>query len=111
MALKTKLFLLCLLPVLAHATSYDDYHAKQAASNQAMKTCLLANGYSGEVFYGYNFSKAAACFHDWKDGQLREEYIKAQLWLEENPWYKGSHWKWEELSKQYPGRRTTIKRY
>jgi len=103
--------LLCLLPALAHATSYDNWHARMTESNQAMKTCLLANGYSGEVFYGYNFSRAAGCFHDWKDGQLRADYIQGQMWLEENPWYKGSYWNWEELSERYPGRGITIKRY
>ena len=109
MALKTKLLVLCLLPVLAHA-GYEDWHEKMNASNAAMRTCLLANGYAGDVFYGYNFGPAAACFHSWKDGQLREDYIKAQLWLEENPWYKGEHWNWEQVQNRYPGR-TTIKRY
>ena len=107
--MKTKLFLLCLLPVLAHA-GYDSYHAKMNDNNAAMRTCLLANGYAGDVFYSYNFSQAAACYHSWKDGQLRADYIQGQMWLEENPWYKGEHWNWEQVQKRYPGR-TTIKRY
>ena len=109
MVLKIKLLVLCLLPVLAHA-GYEDWHDDMNANNAAMRTCLLANGYSGDVFYGYNFGKAAACFHSWKDGQLKADYIKGQMWLEENPWYKGQDWNWEEMQKRYPGRKT-IKRY
>ena len=104
MGLKTKVLALCLLSSTANA-GYKEY-----ASNDAMKTCLLAHGYEGTIFFTYSFEKAAACWGDWKAGQLTEEYVKTKLWLEENPWYKGSHWNWEEISKQYPARRT-IKRW
>lgn len=101
MGLKTKLIALCLLSTTVNATE----------NNDAIKTCLLANGYEGNTqIMGFDFTKAAACYHDWKSGKLREEYINAQLWLEEHPWYKGKNWNWEEMAVQHPGR-TTIRRY
>lgn len=97
MGLKIKLFVLCLLSSSVYANE----------NNEAMKACLLAHGYNGSVFLMYDFSKASACYHDWKSGKLREEYIQSKLWLEENPWYTGSNWNWEEVSKQYPGHKRT----
>jgi hypothetical protein len=94
--LKTKLLALCLLSTSAYGNE----------NNEAMKTCLLAHGYDGSIFLMYNFEKAAGCYHDWKSGQLREEYIQSKLWLEEHPWYTGSNWNWEEIQKEYPGKRT-----
>jgi hypothetical protein len=101
--LKIKLLLLCLIITTPVYAGYAEQYQNMKESNAAMKTCLLANGYEGSVFFTYSFEKAAACWGDWKAGQLTEEYIKTKLWLEENPWYKGPHWNWEEISKQYPG--------
>jgi len=99
MGLKTKIFVLYLLSTSVYANE----------NNEAMKTCLLAHGYDGSVFLMYDFGKAASCYHDWKAGKLREEYIQSKLWLEENPWYTGSNWNWEEVQKEYPGKRSIQK--
>lgn len=102
MGLKTNIIALCLLSTTVNANE----------NNEAMKTCLMAHGYEGNTqLMTFNFSKASACFHDWKAGKLREEYIRGQLWLEENPWYKGDNWNWEEVARTYPGNRGRITRY
>ena len=108
MGLKTKIIALCLLSTTANA-GYEEYYENMEASNEAMKTCLLAHGYDGTVFFSYAFEKAAACHGKWKTKQLTEEYVKTRLWLQENPWFTGSNWNWQEIAKEYPGKENVKK--
>lgn len=96
--IKTLLLLLCVGNVYANE------------NNDAMKACLLAYGYEGHTqIMGFDFSGASACYHDWKIGKLREEYIMSKLWLEEHPWYTGTNWNWEEVNKAYPGKKNVTR--
>ena len=100
-----KYVMLTMLLSSSAMADYNKYYEDMEASNQAMRTCLLAHGYEGSVFFTYSFEKASACFHDWKSGQLKKDYIRTQMWLEQHPWYKGTDWNWEQISKEYPGNR------
>lgn len=104
-------YVMLLIALLLAGTVFAHY-AEASDSNDAMKTCLMAHGYEGNTqLMTFNFSKASACFHDWKVGELREKYIEGQLWLEEHPWYKGDNWDWEDVARKYPGNRGGVTRY
>jgi hypothetical protein len=82
----------------AVASSPSEYK-KMAANNHAIKECLLAHGYNGNVLTNgkqFDWAKASACYHDYKQGVMSEEYVKLKFFLEEHPWYKGRNWDWEK---------------
>ena len=67
--------LLCLVAVPAHANQ----------NNQVMKQCLQMTGNS---FDTYNFTKAAACYQDWKAGAEAEKLAELRDFLKHNPRYR-----------------------
>ena len=84
------------------AIAVDLEKDKMDANNQAIKDCLAASGYDGDVLIeGKNFDwgKAAGCYQDWKTGQLNEEYVRLKFFLQDNPWYTGRNWDWETQAK------------
>lgn len=93
LVLKTKL-LLILASLFVYSTAYA------SASNQALKECLLANGYTPEKFDEFDFEKTAGCHQSWLAGNMRREHVELKMFLEENPWYKGRNWDWEIVAKQ-----------
>jgi hypothetical protein len=70
-----------------------------AQSNEIMKMCLKDTGYTPKTFYQYDFSKGFACWSNWKSGYEKLKMEKQRQFLEENPWYKGNNWKWEERAE------------
>jgi len=87
--------------VLAWVFIATDAHAKVSANqnNAVMKACLEQEGYTFDKFDTFNFSKAAACFHDWKIAEIEKDYAKMREFLKENPHFKGKNWKWEERAE------------
>ena len=67
--------LFCLVAVPAHANQ----------NNQVMKQCLQMTGNS---FDTYNFTKAAACYQDWKAGAEAEKLAELRDFLKHNPRYR-----------------------
>lgn len=102
-------YVMLVIAILLAGTVFARY-AEASENNDAMRACLLAHNYDGQVLNMYNFGPASRCYHDWKSGQLSQEYIKSKMWLEEHPWYTGSNWNWEEVARKYPGKEN-VKRY
>jgi hypothetical protein len=67
--------LLCLFAVPAHANQ----------NNQVIKYCLQTTGNS---FDTYDFTKAAACYQDWKAGAEAEKLAELRDFLKHNPRYR-----------------------
>jgi len=62
--------------------------AEAGESNQAMKGCLVINGYHPKDFDTFDFNKAAGCFHNWKVNQERQELAELRDFLKHNPRYR-----------------------
>ena len=67
--------LLCLFAVPAHANQ----------NNEVMKQCLQT---TGDSFDTYDFTKAAACYQDWKAGAEAEKLAELRDFLKHNPRYR-----------------------
>jgi hypothetical protein len=65
---------LCLFALPSHAN----------LNNQVIKYCLQTTGNS---FDTYNFTKAAACYQDWKAGVEAEKLAELRDFLKHNPRY------------------------
>ena len=57
-------------------------------SNDALKGCLVINGYSPEKFDTFNFNKASACFQNWRTEKNRQELAELRDFLKHNPRYR-----------------------
>lgn len=75
------------------------YEAIANENNDVIKSCLKQTGYTPETFDTFSFAKAAGCYSDWKVGNNKVKYNQQKEFLEQNPWYKGSNWKWEERAE------------
>ena len=62
--------------------------AEAGESNQAMKGCLVINGYHPKDFDTFDFNKAAGCFHNWKVNKERQELAELRDFLKHNPRYR-----------------------
>lgn len=62
--------------------------ANTITNNQAIKGCLIINGYTPDKFDTFNFNKAAGCYHDWKAEKHREELTELRDFLKHNPRYR-----------------------
>jgi hypothetical protein len=59
-----------------------------AESNDVMKSCLEANGYSAENFDKYDFSKAAGCHSDYRISRNKAKLDELRDFLKHNPRYR-----------------------
>ena len=59
-----------------------------ADSNDVMKACLEANGYTPENFDQYNFAKAAGCHSDYRTRKRKAQLAELRDFLKYNPRYK-----------------------
>ena len=59
-----------------------------AESNNVMKNCLEASGYSLEKFDEFDFSKAAGCHSDYRASKNEAELAELRDFIKHNPRYK-----------------------
>jgi hypothetical protein len=62
--------------------------AYEVSTNDALKGCLAINGYTPEKFDYFDFSKAAACFHRFKEERHAEQMAELRDFLKHNPRYR-----------------------
>lgn len=62
--------------------------AYEVSTNDALKGCLVINGYTPEKFDQFDFSKAAGCFHDFQSQKHAEEMAELRDFLKHNPRYR-----------------------
>lgn len=62
--------------------------AQASENNQAIKGCLVINGYTPEKFDTFDFSKASSCYHDWKSESNRQKLAELRDFLKHNPRYR-----------------------
>jgi len=74
-----------------------DAHANE--NNLVMKYCLESTGYTPDKLSTFNFSEASRCYHGWKMLTQKDNEQERQEFLKNNPWYRGSNWKWEETAQ------------
>lgn len=72
--------------------------AGESESNKVMKQCLQEHNYTPDKFHNYDFGPAAACHGEWAVADLERNIEKQKKFLEENPWYRGSDWNWQETA-------------
>ena len=59
--------------------------AEDNLNNRVMKQCLQMTGNSFET---YDFTKASACYQQWKVGEIKAEYAELRDFLKHNPRYR-----------------------
>ena len=59
--------------------------AEDNLNNRVMKQCLQM---TGDSFETYNFTKASACYQQWKVGEIKKEYAELRDFLKHNPRYR-----------------------
>jgi len=74
------------------------FTANASDSNEKLKECLNANGYSVEKFDEFAFSKAAACHQTYIIKMSDAKLAELRKFIKENPWYKGQYWDWEKCA-------------
>ena len=57
-------------------------------NNEAMKGCLVINGYTPEKFDTFNFVKASACYQNYKSQKNAEQLAELRDFLKHNPRYR-----------------------
>jgi|TARA_B110000495_G_C22662791_1_gene392198 hypothetical protein len=87
--------------IFIFGTIFLAYCVDASESNQVMKECLLANGYSPEKFDATKFSEITSCSKSWSSGILSSELIKTRMFLAENPKFAGPNWDWAVRSSTY----------
>jgi len=86
----------------ATASFSQEHYDKMNANNQAMKDCLLAYGYDGDVLHKgkyFDWGGATRCYQQYKQGVMADEYVKLKFFLKDNPWYTGNNWMWEHEAR------------
>ncbi len=62
--------------------------AVASESNQAMKACLIINGYTPEQFETFDFRKAAKCHQHYRLDQRSAQLAEMREFLKANPRYR-----------------------
>lgn len=60
----------------------------EVSNNEALKGCLVINGYTPDKFDTFNFNKASGCYHNWKAEKNRQELAELRDFLKHNPRYR-----------------------
>jgi len=74
-------YILTVIALMVASTAW----AEDNLNNKVMKQCLQM---TGDSFETYNFTKASACYHQWKTGELKKEYAELRDFLKHNPRYR-----------------------
>lgn len=72
--------------ILVSAVFTHDVIANE--NNEAMKGCLVINGYTPEKFDTFDFTKASYCYHNYKIKRNAEELAELRDFLKHNPRYR-----------------------
>lgn len=73
-------------------------------NNQMVKDCLDLYGYDRELpvdirLNTFDFSGPANCVAGFRYEEHLKKVKERKEFLEENPWFRGSNWKWEERAE------------
>ena len=74
-------YILTVIALMVASTAW----AEDNLNNKVMKQCLQMTGNSFET---YNFTKASACYSQWKVGEMKKEYAEMRDFLKHNPRYR-----------------------
>jgi len=74
-------YILTVIALMVASTAW----AEDNLNNKVMKQCLQMTGNSFET---YNFTKASACYQQWKVGEIKKEYAELRDFLKHNPRYR-----------------------
>ena len=74
-------YILTVIALMVASTAW----AEDNLNNKVMKQCLQM---TGDSFETYNFTKASACYDQWKTGELKKEYAELRDFLKHNPRYR-----------------------
>jgi hypothetical protein len=72
--------------ILVSAVFTHDVIANE--NNEAMKGCLVINGYTPEKFDTFDFTKASYCYQKYKIKRNAEELAELRDFLKHNPRYR-----------------------
>jgi hypothetical protein len=74
-------YILTVIALMVASTAW----AEDNLNNRVMKQCLQM---TGDSFETYNFTKASACYQQWKTSEIKKEYAELRDFLKHNPRYR-----------------------
>ena len=80
--------ILAIVGTLAFVIGVWSFAANANPNNEMMKTCLLKQGYSIEIFDTFDFTKAAKCHSDYREGVQQAALAEQRDFLKHNPRYR-----------------------
>lgn len=93
--MKKILLLLCMLPVAAFADPQSN--------NGIVKDCLDVYGFDRDApiieRFNFDFSAASNCVAGYNYQKHIQKVKERKEFLKQNPWFKGTNWKWQETAE------------
>jgi len=101
--MKKIIAVLCLLATPAVAEQKHMFD--RSYNNQMIRECLDVWGMDRSIedvdarFAKIDFQNAAGCTSGFVLSKQKEQVKKDQEFLKQNPWFKGTNWKWQEKAE------------